>query len=319
MTAVPLSLRSLVGALGALAAGSAMVGAQIATADRVQGPGFWPTQGTSARKDFLGLAACAKCHASHARTQPGTSMARTAERAADAATLRENPVLGFHTDTHRYEVRTSGGQSLFSVTGPDGTTASVPLSWAFGAGKVGQTYLFEWDGAFHEARLSYFESLHGADFTPGRAVKAPKDLAEALSRRMPDAEARRCFGCHNTASTAAGTFDPKGLIAGITCEACHGPGRRHVELLEQKRLGPALDAIVSPGKARPGGVRRFLRRLSRDVLGRQARGGTGHRRPPFPAPRAAVEPLLGRRGRAPDLRGLPRSPRAPRARAGGLR
>ena len=60
----------------------------------------------------------------------------------------------------------------------------------------------------------------------GKGPMTPKDLAEAMSRPIPDAEARRCFACHNTASTAAGVFDTKGLIPGITCEACHGPGRR---------------------------------------------------------------------------------------------
>jgi Cytochrome c554 and c-prime len=245
-----LSLRTITGSAAALVAGSAVVWAQMATADRVQGPGFWPTQGTSARKDFLGSAACARCHASHAQTQPGTSMAQTAMRVVDAPTLRDNPALRFRSEPYAYEITTSGGESRYSVTGPEGT-ASAPLVWAFGAGKVGQTYLFEKDGVVQEARLSYFEGLHGAGLTPARVVKAPKDLAEALSRPVPDAEARRCFACHTTASTAAGAFDTKALIAGITCEACHGPGRRHVEGLEQKRLGAALDAIFNPAKLDP--------------------------------------------------------------------
>jgi hypothetical protein len=227
-----------------------MVWAQMATADRVQGPGFWPTQGTAARGDFLGPAACARCHASHAESQKGTSMAQTAMAAKDAPTLRENATLRFRSGALTYEVTTSGGQSRYSVTGPEGSVA-VPLEWAFGAGKVGQTYLFERDGVIQEGRLSYFESLRGADFTPGRAVAAPRDLGEALSRPVHDAEARRCFGCHTTASTAAGVFDTKGLIAGVTCEACHGPGRRHVEALEKKRVATAMEAIFNPARLDP--------------------------------------------------------------------
>jgi hypothetical protein len=155
--------------------------------------------------------------------------------------------------SYSYEVTAHGNQRLYSVTGPGGTSSSVPLEWAFGAGKVGQTYLFEKDGVIQESRLSYFSALHGADFTPARAIRDPRDVAEAASRPVPDAEARRCFGCHTTASTAAGAFDRTGLIPGVTCEACHGPGRRHVELVEQKRLGPALQAILDPASLDPAG------------------------------------------------------------------
>jgi hypothetical protein len=240
----------LLAACAALLAGSAAVWAQMATADRVKGPGFWPTQASPARNDFLGPAACARCHPSHAQSQAGTSMAHTAMRAAEAPTLRDHPVLRFRSETHTYEIKTSGGQSLYSVTAGDGSSSSAPLAWAFGAGKVGQTYLIEQDGAFQEARLSYF-SEHGGGFTPAREVKAPKDLAEAMARPIPDAEARRCFACHNTASTVAGVFDAKGLIPGITCEACHGPGRKHVEAIEHQKLGPALDAILNPARLDP--------------------------------------------------------------------
>jgi Cytochrome c554 and c-prime len=245
-----MTVRAVLVASGAVLAAAAAAWAQMATADRVQGPGFWPTQATAPRPDFLGPAACARCHATHAQSQLGTSMAHTAMPAAEAPTLRDNPALRFRSETHTYEIQTSAGQSLYSVTASDGSSLSAPLVWAFGAGKVGQTYLFERDGVFQEARLSYF-SGHGGDFTPARAIKAPKDLAEAMARPIPDAEARRCFACHNTASTVAGVFDTKGLIPGITCEACHGPGRKHVEALEQKKLGPALDAILNPAKLDP--------------------------------------------------------------------
>ena len=79
-----MTLRALLVASAAFLAASAAVWAQMATADRVQGPGFWPTQPTPARADFLGPAACARCHASHAQSQAGTSMARTAMKPEDA-------------------------------------------------------------------------------------------------------------------------------------------------------------------------------------------------------------------------------------------
>ena len=84
-----MTLRALLAASVALSAVSAAVWAQMATADRIQAPGFWPTQPTPAREGFLGPAACARCHASHAQSQAGTSMARTAMKAEDASTLHD--------------------------------------------------------------------------------------------------------------------------------------------------------------------------------------------------------------------------------------
>jgi cytochrome c554/c'-like protein len=256
VSARPTSVRIVVGAgvflAVAVAASTALVRAQqMATVDRVQMAGFWPTK-EAPRADFLGPAACTRCHAAHAETQPASSMARTMMRVADAATLRENPSLSFRAGAYTYAVRTTDGQSVYTVTGPADAAASAPLTWAFGAGSVGQTYLFERDGAVQESRLSYFQTLGGADFTPGRELPAPKDVQEAFSRRVPPDETRRCFACHTTATTAGGKVDTANLIPGITCEACHGPGRRHVELVEQKKLGPALDAILNPARLDPG-------------------------------------------------------------------
>ena len=77
-----MTVRAMLMASGAVLAASAAAWAQMATADRVQGPGFWPTQATPPRPDFLGPAACARCHPSHAQSQLGASMAHTAMRAS---------------------------------------------------------------------------------------------------------------------------------------------------------------------------------------------------------------------------------------------
>ena len=54
-----------------------------------------------------------------------------------------------------------------------------------------------------------------------------------MGRPIDDAEARRCFGCHTTASTTAAGFAASRAIPGVTCEACHGPGRAHVNAMER--------------------------------------------------------------------------------------
>jgi hypothetical protein len=86
--------------------------------------------------------------------------------------------------------------------------------------------------------VTYFDKLKGLGFTPDRDLASPKDVAEAMYRPVNSAEIQRCFGCHTTASNIEGTFDEPHLIPGVTCEACHGPGAKHVAAMNS----PAVDA-----------------------------------------------------------------------------
>jgi hypothetical protein len=125
---------------------------------------------------------------------------------------------------------------------------SAPLAWAFGRGNVGQSYLFERDGQLHESRVSYYEMIKGLDFTPNRTLTTPpSSLQEAMGRRLDAAEARRCFGCHTTAATTVTGFAMNRAIPGVTCEACHGPGRAHVRAMERGAdRARAAATIVNP-------------------------------------------------------------------------
>jgi Cytochrome c554 and c-prime len=213
--------------------------AQMATAERIQQPGWWPTSAQTERRDYVGAAACASCHSTRVTTQQTTRMARTLAPASRSEVLAHHPRLAFRTGSFEYAITARGSEHEYSVTS-GGATVSALLLWAFGLGKVGQSYLFERNGVLHESRASYYESTDALDFTPNRALTSPRDLDEAMSRPLPPDEVRRCFGCHSTASSTTAGLDLDRLIPGVTCEACHGPGRRHVEAME--RGGNASDA-----------------------------------------------------------------------------
>ena len=224
---------------------TASAAAQMATAERVETSAWWPTK-RAAREDHAGPTACAACHPRQAATQRLTSMARTGQRAAESEILGTQPALTFRADAYAYSITRTGNGSVYSVT--DGKqTRSAPLAWAFGAGKVGQSFLFERDGALHEARVSYYDAIRALDFTPNRKLTAPRDLEDAMSRPIAEAETRRCFACHTTASTTpSGGIDFSALIPGVTCEACHGPGRTHAAAMGQGRADEGRAAILNP-------------------------------------------------------------------------
>ena len=91
-----------------------------------------------------------------------------------------------------------------------------------------------------------------------------------MDRPVGFAEIGRCFACHSTASTIGDKFDEENLILGVTCEACHGPGAKHVAAMKNLMKGN-LDApqsrylqLCTP---QSGGFRRILRRLPRHLVG----------------------------------------------------
>jgi len=159
-------------------------------------------------------------------------MATTLMHAKNSAILQSHHALSFSVSRYRYEIRTDASGNTYSVT--DGASnLEATLSWAFGSGSVGQSYLFEKpDGDFYEARVSYFGSLGALEFTPGRALSSPDSLEQAADRWVRPEETFKCFSCHPTGSTIGGKFEQTHLILGVTCEACHGPGKRHVEAMK---------------------------------------------------------------------------------------
>ncbi|MGA9669353.1 MAG: multiheme c-type cytochrome [Terracidiphilus sp.] len=154
-------------------------------------------------------------------------MAQNLIPATSAKILSLQSSLTFSVGKFEYRIDTEANQASYSITNGD-QQISYPLVWAFGTGRVAQSYLFKGgNGGFYEARVSYFTSLKALDFTPWRALTSPSSTEEAMYRPVGQAEIEQCFSCHSTASSAGGRFDEKHLIPGVTCEACHGPGASH--------------------------------------------------------------------------------------------
>ncbi len=222
----------------------------MATDDRVQSPGWWPTKGTAPRSDFVGTAECAKCHEKQAIAYITTPMAQTSAPAAYSQILQARDPLTALFAPYRYELSRDAATVTYSVT--DGSNSrSTNIFWAFGLGHKGQTYVYQRNAAFYESRLSFYKMLQGLDITTGHDITTPDDLESALGRPMDADETRRCFACHTTASTTSNRFDLAHLIPGITCEACHGPGVKHVTAMKSGKIENGRRAILNPSHLSP--------------------------------------------------------------------
>jgi len=231
--------------------------AQLSTLEHLAQPGFWPTRINRSSSDFVGITACAKCHAGIADSQKNTSMARSAARSPDDDSLRSHPHLKLQQGRYQYAIETNSTGSIYTAS--DGERSlSAPVVWAFGAGTVGQSYLFQRDSRWYEARVSFFGSIDGLQFTPGRALASPHDVEEAMSRPVGNQEIMRCFKCHATGVTSEYSVESaKNVFLGVSCEACHGPGRKHAdanqaEIAIHGGVSEAADNLIfNPGRLSP--------------------------------------------------------------------
>jgi hypothetical protein len=229
---------------------SAPSGISLPTEVRLQSPGWWPTKGVASRDQYSGSAACAKCHAASSATQSTTAMAHAATPAAEAPLLHAHDHLSLSLGPYHEEIVSQADKAVLTVTA--GTASlSADLLWAFGVGHMGQTYIYEKDGAFYESHLSFYSSTQSLNVTPEQSPALPSNLEAAAGRRLSPAETRRCFSCHTTASvtTASGStdqFDIKNAVLGVGCEACHGPGANHVAAMKAGLQDQAADFIFNP-------------------------------------------------------------------------
>lgn len=245
---VPLAL--LEKSLSAHPAQQQQVETPMATEERLEAPGWWPTKRTASLDDFVGTKECARCHPKIVATQIETPMAHAASLAADSTALREHQRLFRQVGRYSYTISKEEAGNNYSV-GDGVNSDSEILGWAFGVGNKGQTYVYQRNGSFYESRMSFFKSLQGLDLTPGHPPETPPTIGLAMGRPIDPDTLRRCFGCHTTAATTRAGFNSARLVLGVDCEACHGPGAKHAELMDDEKNAEGRRAIFNPTNLGP--------------------------------------------------------------------
>ena len=173
----------------------------------------------------VAVPACAGCHPAEAKSHASTPMMQALMPARDSAVLRDNPELRTRRGVYEWKLRSSGGDPVYSVS--DGKqTVTAKLRWAFGFGVLGQTFVYEKDGALYESTMSYYAATKGLDYTPGHVDRPQRNIEEAAGRLIDPAEVRRCFGCHST-----GSAEP--VNTGVQCSHCHADTAQHAVSLSK--------------------------------------------------------------------------------------
>ena len=217
---------------------------------------------------YVGRETCVPCHTREAVQYKGSHHDR-AMQPADAST-----VLGdFNDATFTYHGVTStffkkDGTFYVRTDGPDGQLHDYRIAYTFGVDPL-QQYLI----AFPDGRTAGAERLLG--HAPERAGRPA--LVPPVSRRERHADDilhwtgpyqnwnHMCAECHSTnvrknyTADRRTAFDTTWSEIDVSCEACHGPGSRHVawaEAAEAKASGTA-----DPRKGLVVGLRERPRRV----------------------------------------------------------
>jgi hypothetical protein len=180
-------------------------------------------------------ASCARCHRAQTSAFSHADMTRALETVKESQILRTHQKMELKLGPYTYEIKRNGDQSIYTVTdGKD--TLRVPISWAFGLGNAGQTYLFEREGNWYESRVSYYSAIGGLDLTMGAQGIAPRDLMEAAGRQTGALGASQCFDCHATQAVKGVQLTFDRMIPGIQCERCHGDTQGHPANRQMRQL-----------------------------------------------------------------------------------
>lgn len=181
---------------------------------------------SAAASQFAGPDSCRRCHPTQYNTQARSRHAlalRPISETPLAQLLAEQPLRERSGISFEYQP-VPGGLLVNVLLGKQ--RSSALLEWAFGSGAQAFTPVGRIDGRFLEHRISYYTTAPGARRTLGHPGTPSKDPNSALGIPQPPETAFRCFNCHATGVKAGP--DLQAMIAGVTCERCHGPAIAHV-------------------------------------------------------------------------------------------
>jgi len=185
-----------------------------------------------------GDSACATCHSRETSHFRETPMAQALERVELCDILKKHPDLQFQEGPYHSQIKREGDRSILTVT--RGTeTFTVPILWALGRGKAGQTYVFLYDGAMYESRASFYNAPAALDLTIGDVKTKPQTIVEAAGRRLEAADAASCIGCHSNGGVSGGMLHMDSVVPGVGCQSCHGAVEKHADAIRAGNVAAA--------------------------------------------------------------------------------
>lgn len=195
--------------------------------------------------DYVGRDRCAPCHKAEYERQSASNHAH-ALRQIEGSLVGSTLLKDGRSPDGQVQYEQAGHNIAVRVTGaPDSAT----LEWAFGAGVQGSTPVGRVNGQYFEHRFSYYSRIRDLAPTFGHPARVSPPAAE-LGILQDNLTISRCFNCHSTGvlRSVSGP-DLSGMLPGVQCERCHGPGSSHIQAAESGApRETVIKQIVNPGR-----------------------------------------------------------------------
>jgi tetratricopeptide (TPR) repeat protein len=204
---------------------------------------------------YVGAQACARCHAKEHAAWTGSDHARAMQVASEATVLGDfvDRRFAYGAVTSMFSRR--DGRYMVRTDGPDGKPADFEIKYTFGVRPL-QQYLIElpggrlqalsiaWDARPRESGGQRWFHLY-----PDQKIDYRDELH--WTRRQQNWN-YMCADCHSTNvrknyDAAADRYATTWSEINVACEACHGPGSRHVAWADAARPGQTYDATDRKG------------------------------------------------------------------------
>jgi predicted CXXCH cytochrome family protein len=189
--------------------------------------------------DFVGSAACARCHQDDYEQWKQSLHVRMTKPIAEAEVLGDFGGARLAAHGRAFEFGRTNGQPFMRVSSGGRPPETFPVDFTLGFKRY-QGYLSRLaDGRMYV--LPAFWHVDTGRWLDWKEITPIPDGAHDLRQIWNS----NCFNCHAT-NIARGfevtskTFNTTWTEMGIGCEACHGPGRRHIDLIDAAYKDPSL-------------------------------------------------------------------------------
>jgi len=196
----------------------------------------------AAEARFVGRAACARCHEKATKAWTGSHHDNAMTEASEATVRGDFTGVTFEGDGMKARFFRNASKFLIETEGPDGKPAVFEVAYTFGWEPL-QQYLIRFPGGRMQA-FSLAWDVPGKKWFflyPGR--KIPRSDWLHWTRNAQNWNGM-CAECHSTNlvkgfDAKTDTYNTTWSEIDVSCEACHGPGSRHVAWAEVPPMGRA--------------------------------------------------------------------------------